>query len=330
MEQNKNSKYIVGAYVASKSLRAWDREDETHFFAELRKRPNIRGLEHGYYGALHRFDDNWFLDNIHPDWDYAFTCMPGVADRVKQNQDFGLASFSPRGRQSALDFHRACLESVHRLNAHLGRKAVLAVQVHSAPAGKSSRENFAKSLGELCSWDWDGAKILVEHCDRFKTDGLHEKGYLSVEDEIWSIQQVRQLHPRTDLGALLNWGRSVVEKRSLEGVLDHIRQLKQVDLLRAFLFSGTTQSKDSVYKYFGDQHMPAPFVHQSSTLYKESLMTADEMRRSLDLLSVETLDYLGFKIMHLPSPESYKTSMTMIDGMISCLNFIMSSSATKL
>lgn len=319
MQQNKNTKYIVGAYVASKSLRAWHCEDETCFFAELKKRPDVRGLEHGYYGALHRFDEAWFLDNIHPDWDFAFTCMPGVADRVKQNSSFGLASSSAGGRQSALDFHRVCLEAVHRLNRHLKRKAVLSVQVHSAPSGNSSKEKFAESLREICSWDWDGAKVLVEHCDRFKTDGTHEKGYLSLEDEIWSIQQVRQSHPATNPGALLNWGRSVVEQRSVEGVLTHIRQLNEANLLNAFLFSGTTDTKTSVYKCFGDKHMPSPLAHQGSTLYPDSLMTVAEMRRSLELLPQNSLDYLGFKIMHLPTPESYKTSMIMIDGMISCL-----------
>lgn len=319
MQQNKNTKYIVGAYVASKSLRAWDREDETCFFSELKKRPDVRGLEHGYYGALHRFDEAWFLDNINPDWDFAFTCMPGVANRVKQNPSFGLASTSTSGRQSALDFHRASLEAVHKLNSYLKRKAVLSVQIHSAPTGNSSKEDFAKSLEEICSWDWDGAKVLVEHCDRFKTDGTHEKGYLKLEDEIWSMLHIQKIHPRTQLGALLNWGRSVVEHRSVEGVLTHIRELNKSNLLNAFLFSGTTGAKASIYKCFGDQHMPAPFVHQEEILYPDSLMTVAEMRRSLELLHQDSLDYLGFKIMHLPTPESYKTSMTMIDGMISCL-----------
>ena len=244
-------KFIVGAYVSSISLREWNIEDETLFYKNLRERSRIRGLEHAFYGTLHRYDDDWFLKNIHPDWDFAFTCLPGTRAIIKKNPEFGLASNESKAQAEALEFISAGNQAVKKLNHHLQRKAVIAVQVHSAPAQNASKKAFAEALKIICSWDWDGAKILVEHCDAFKADGKHAKGFLTLEDEIWAISEVHKKKLSTPLDAMLNWGRSVVEGRDPSHVLKHIEALKEMGWLKAFIFSGTTS-------LFDDKHTPPP------------------------------------------------------------------------
>ena len=223
------NKIIVGAYVSSISLRAWNEKDETVFYSHLKKRPNIRGLEHPFYGKLHRYNDSWFLNHICPGWDFVFTTLPGTMDILKQNSSFGPASLDGDSRRAALEFILEANHAVKKLNAHLKRKSVIAVLLHSAPANNSSKEIFADSLQKIGSWDWDGAKILVEHCDAFRKDGRHAKGFLPIEDEIWAVKQAK-------IGVMLNWGRSVVEGRNTQRILEQIEKLKKENLLKTFIF----------------------------------------------------------------------------------------------
>ncbi len=299
-------KFIVGAYVASISLREWDERDETLFYHHLKKRPDIGGLEHPFYGTLHRYDDDWFLKNVRPDWDFVFTCLPGTVERIKNNPQFGLASQNEKGREAALAFILEAHRAVKKLNHYLKRKSVTAVAVHSAPAKEGSKEAFAKSLREIDSWDWDGAKILMEHCDAYRGDGQYAKGFLPLEDEMGAMKQ-------TKIGAMLNWGRSVVEGRNTTHILEQIDQLKRENLLKGFIFSGTT-------KDFADKHTPPPTPNNGQIDYAESLMTKEAIGKSLERLPAD-LDFLGFKIMPNPIPKNCEASLVVIDHMLDILKF---------
>ena len=59
---------------------------------------------------------------------------------------------------------------------------------------------FSRSLEEIISWDWCGTKILVEHCDAIRDDGLFQKGFLPLEEE---LQSVSQFHGE-NIGILIN------------------------------------------------------------------------------------------------------------------------------
>ncbi|MDO8526110.1 MAG: DUF4862 family protein [Deltaproteobacteria bacterium] len=309
---NKAKRFIVGAYVSSISLRGWNEKDETLFFQSLRERPSIGGLEHAFYGTLHRYDDDWFLKNIDPTWDFVFTCLPGTTETLKTEPAIGLASNDPVAQGVSLEFISAANKAVKKLNAHLGRKAVLAVQVHSAPAVNASKEAFAKALTTICGWDWDGAKVLVEHCDAFRKDGTHAKGFLTLEEEIWAIQQIRKENLKTPLGAMLNWGRSVVEGRDPSHVLQHIETLQKEKLLNGFIFSGTTSA-------YADKHTPAPTPLKGELLAQDSLMTEEQIEKTLQMLKFNPLDYIGFKIMPHPIPLDCRDSLPYIDRMIQLL-----------
>ena len=304
--------FIIGAYVSSISLRNWDEQDETLFFRELRARPKICGLEHAFYGRLHRYDDDWFLKNISPDWDFVFTCLPGTVDTLKINPAIGLASREPQSQQQALEFIFEANRAVKKLNATLGRESVIAVQIHSAPAQNASKEAFAKALQTIASWDWEGAKLLVEHCDTFRSDGTHAKGFLKLEEEIWAIRKVEK--PKTKMGMMLNWGRSSVEGRNTTHILDQIAILKQERLLKGFIFSGTTVA-------FKDKHTPSPTPNQGKIDCAESLMTLEEIKKSLKALPLDDLDYLGLKVMPQPISEDCRKNLVYIDHLLEVLAY---------
>lgn len=313
-------KFIIGSYVASLSLRQWHPENETAFYSALKARPQIGGIEHGFYGNLHRYDDTWFLKNIAPAWDFVFTCIPGTMERLEKNPLFGLASPNEDGRCAAVDFIHAARDAVSRLNTHLGRKAVLAVTLHSAPSLKASPDCFYQSLSEISTWDWDGAELHIEHCDAQHVGGSYAKGFLRLEDELSVIEKVNNGQSQNRFGIMLNWGRSVIEGQSTETILDHIKACKSKNLLRGFIFSGTTDKKDSPYEYFGDKHAPAPTPHNGEILVPESLMTEAEIKKSLALLP-DTLHYLGLKVMPRPVDADFKRSMVLIDHLLQVLDF---------
>jgi hypothetical protein len=85
------------------------------------------------------------------------------------------------------------------VNAVAGRRAVIAVELHSAPAvgsalagaASSSPSSLSRSLSELVTWDWHGAAIALEHCDckLLSADGTTfvapaAKGFLPFDDEL--------------------------------------------------------------------------------------------------------------------------------------------------
>jgi hypothetical protein len=158
--------YTVGAYAASPNHSGWDPALETAFYTELKKLPNLKGLEHPFLGALHQHDDDWFLANIDPTWDYVFTCIPGVMNALGQNPLFGIASDDEAGRRAALAFMQQACAAIGKLNTHLKRQAVTAIQIQTAPArhkAASSSAALKASLQAMLQWDWHGARIVIEH-----------------------------------------------------------------------------------------------------------------------------------------------------------------------
>ena len=99
--------------------------------------------------------------------------------QVGRNPNFGLASTDPAGRAEAIEFAKQGLAAVDRWNKR-GDGAcarVLAVEIHSAPNQTKEKDGklaagsvdaFVSSLVELMSWDWQGAKLVVEHCDQLQ------------------------------------------------------------------------------------------------------------------------------------------------------------------
>lgn len=180
--------YFLGAYATAPSLNGWDEAAEAEYYDGLKRLPEVRGLEVPFSDVLHVHDEAWLLDHLAPAWDIVLTLIPGTMARVARNPQHGLASASEAGRAEAVLFCRSALETVKRLNARAARARVVAVELHSAPRRtsandqNSSRDAFAQSLAEVASWNWEGARLCVEHCDAWRADHAPFKGFLELEE----------------------------------------------------------------------------------------------------------------------------------------------------
>jgi len=296
-------KCILAAYTTAPSSSCWNPDLETQYFEQLKAMDNLRGIEHPFVGSLHPYSDEWFLSNIDPEWDFIFTCMPGVMQRITHNPEFGLASDEEDGRQAALDFYDQARLAVIKLNNYLNRQAVRSIQLHTAPnrltATSSSAQALQGSLETLQSWHWDGAQLIVEHCDAYIEGQRPEKGFLTMDEEIEAIVAVNS-STGGDIGLAINWGRSALEARGTHGPLDHISKAKNANLLKGLMFSGVSAT-DTAYGVWKDTHMP-PAQAFSNTYYAEgSLLTVTEFQKALDASDYQKLDFLGLKIALAPN-----------------------------
>ncbi len=286
-------KFCVGAYAASPSANGWNEALETSYYKGLRAMPELGGLEIPFLGSLHPHNSGWFLDQLSPDWNSVLTPIPGVMNTLNQDPSFGLASTDEAGRSHAVDFMAKTLESVHLLNRHFKRSVVSAVEVHSAPTlGKpgisSSTEAFAKSLSQLRSWDWQGAHLLVEHCDAFQLTRPPAKGFLPLA---WEIEAIQTSKGKTPLGVLINWGRSAIEGHSVFEPEIHLAQAKSAGVLSGLIFSGCTVGSES-YGEWSDSH--APFKTSGS------LLTLERASACVKIAEISALKVFGFKMQALP------------------------------
>ncbi|WP_049721477.1 DUF4862 family protein [Gilvimarinus polysaccharolyticus] len=298
--------YYVGAYASSPCTAGWDPQLETSFYGELKSFGNIKGLEHPFLGEkLHAHDDEWFLSNIAPEWSFVFTCVPGTMAAIGKTPEFGIASDDAAGREQALAFMAKARDAIAKLNAHAGRQVVTAIEMQTAPnqgKARSSAASLKASLEAMLSWDWQGARIVIEHCDSYIDGQVPAKGFLTLADEIQAIQAVnKQLD--ANVGIVINWGRSVIEARSVTGALDHIKQAKAAGLLAGLMFSGVSD-QDTPYGAWSDTHMPAAQSASSSVGATGSLMSEAQMHQCMQAADAKSLDILGIKLGVRPKEAS--------------------------
>jgi hypothetical protein len=304
-------KVFVSAYAAASPALPWDPAAEGALFDGL-ARLGLAGLELPFTGRLHAHDDAWLIAQLRPDWRFILTLLPGTMNHLKEDKHFGLASADADGRRRALDFAETARRAIERLHGHLGRKAVAAVSFHGAPrladsGARSSLEAFADSLTELRGRDWDGAELLVEHCDAAVPDHAPDKGFLRIEDECAAIKLSRGRAPAR---VLINWGRSAIEARSAAGPKEHLRRAREAGLLAGLFFSGATPIHPD-YGEWKDAH--APF----STSCPASILTPAAAKAALK--EAGELSYLGLKIQPLPVslgvPERLAMFQAGLDGL---------------
>ncbi|MDE2141377.1 MAG: DUF4862 family protein [Elusimicrobia bacterium] len=304
-------KIYVSSYAAASPALPWNRDAEAALFKGFAE-SGLAGLELPFTGSLHAHDEGWLASRLQAEWNFIVTLLPGTMNRLKDAPSFGPASADQDGRRRALDFAEDARRAVLRLNARLGRKAVAAVSLHSAPrlggsGARSSLEGFAASLTELRGRDWDGAELLVEHCDAAVPSHAPDKGFLRIEDECAAI---KLSSGPTPAGMLINWGRSAIETRSAEGPLDHIRRAREAGLLRGLFFSGATPDHPD-YGAWKDSH--APFA----TSCAASILTPAAAKTGL--AESGTIDYLGLKIQPLPATMGTAERLGIIRGGLDAL-----------
>ena len=310
-------RYIVGAYSISPAANDWNQSAEQALYDGLKASPSVRGLEVPFTGTLHRHDDNWLFRTVKKDWDFVVTLIPGTMGALQKDKSFGLASDDAAGRKAALDFAKNAKDAVGRLNDAVRRTAVVAVEVHSAPnqgaGGKGSQTAFADSLAEVAGWDWQGARIVIEHCDAFRPGHRAIKGFLTLDDELAAIAKANR-SARSPIGICINWGRSVLETYKTETVVQHIRQARDAGALSGLMFSGASGAA-TPWGAWEDSHMPQAPAAGISHAAEGSLLTEAEIKAALAAAGPK-LDFVGVKIAVRPAEAAVPTRLGLIGDLI--------------
>ncbi len=315
---------IAAAYSISPTSQKWDGKVESEYYKLLKSIPELKGIEHPFFGELHQFDDNWFLNNIDPNWKVIFTGMPGVMNNLSKNSQFGIASDDPDGRKSAVDFYFKASRAIKKMQEHFGKQLVPSIQIHTSPARKaanSSTASLIESLTEMQAWDWSGTELVIEHCDAYKEDGSSIKGFLTLQEEIDAVIAVNAKSDNK-IGFCVNWGRSAIETRSTQGPIQHISTLRELNLLRGLMFSGVA-AEDATYGNWQDSHIP-PQLNIEDELYdfSASLLGVNEITESLNSCDLDELVFFGAKVSLLPrssSPEVCAKFNSAVIQLIDCL-----------
>jgi hypothetical protein len=292
------SSFMVGSYATAPTASPWDKVREEKFYHGLRANSSVRGLEVQLYanGKMHPEDEEWFLQQLKPEWDCVLTIVGGTMVTLGTSPNFGLASDDDDGRKAAIEYAQAALKAVERLNkARHGR--VVAVELQSAPNranATSSSAALARSLTELRSWEWGGAELVIEHCDAFVTTHAPNKGFLTLEEEIDAIKIAQSSGHGAALGCCINWARSVLETRSTATAILHIEQAKAAGLLKGVMFSGCTGT-EGPYGPWIDNHMPHQEEDSTEYFAEGSLLSAVQIQKCLAAAGSDLL-YCGCKI----------------------------------
>jgi len=302
--------WIVGAYAAAPSRTGWNPADETAFYNALADLPGVVGFEVPFADTLHKVDEDWLLAQLRPDADIVVTTAPGTSDRVRASARYGLASTDADGLEAARLHTEATRAAVHRLNDALGRQAVLAVELHSAPPhidGVSSSDQLHHSLEQIATWDWGGARLVIEHCDSALPGQKPAKGYLSMEDEIRAVTDAND-STGAEIGISINWGRSVIEMRDADAGRVHTQRVHDAGLLAGLMFSGASGSETRFGGAWADVHAPVATsaavadVQRSDLLEPTSLLTVERITATLRAAGVAgPRDYRGVKVAAPPS-----------------------------
>lgn len=315
-------KYIIGAYATAPSTEKWDQELETDYYQQLKAIDNIAGIEHPFIGKLHAFDDHWFLANIDPNWQFVFTSIPGVMGQLAHNPDFGIASTNEAGRIAALEFYQQAQQAVAKLNQALNKQAVSFVKIHTAPTistkNHSSRQALQKSLEAMLTWDWQGAKLIIEHCDAYIEGQESIKGFMTLTDEIATVLAVNEQF-NSDIGMSINWGRSAIETRSVNGPIEHIKQVYQSGLLKGIIFSGAS-GEVTPWGQWKDSHMPPAQAFKIPSYAKGSYLTVEQIEKSLQHCDCEQLAFIGAKISLRPNIATVTERISYITSLLTLLD----------
>ncbi|MGV8851639.1 MAG: DUF4862 family protein [Rhodoglobus sp.] len=280
---------IVGAYAASPTHSRWNPPLEAEFLTALSSIPGVAGIELPWINGIHPHDNEWLLSNFPSNLDVMITDIGGTVTRLAADSHFGLASSDRHGRAAALDQVKRVRDDAERLNNALGRAGVVAIELHSAPLATGGHSAaLAESLAEISLWDWAGAALLVEHCDALVDGQKPEKGYLTLQDEIAAIAA-----SEAEIGISLNWGRSAIELRSAERVIEHITLAASSGLLRSMIFSGASDHKGAFGGPWEDSHLPLVASREFPYGDEHSLLTLDRVRQSLEI--ADALDWVGVK-----------------------------------
>ncbi|WP_460533231.1 DUF4862 family protein [Humibacter ginsengiterrae] len=282
--------YVVGAYVASPALVEWDPHREDDYMTALADDTRIGALELPWTGTLHPHDESWLLSHWPKELHAVLTDIPWTAQRLTADPASGLASADDQGRARAIRAALRLRDAARRLSDAVGARAVCAVELHSAPrTGRRSVDALARSLEQLSACDWDGAQLVVEHCDALVPEHAPEKGFLSLDDELASVRLAQ-----VDVGLSLNWGRTAIELRDADGVAGEVRRVAESGLLRGLMISGASDRDGAFGAAWVDAHHPFLRSQRHPSGDPVSLLTEERVAACFSVAG--RLDWRGLKV----------------------------------
>jgi Domain of unknown function (DUF4862) len=246
---------VVGGYAAApQALR-----ERLEFFRGILADPRVDGLEIPFGSAGYARDASWLWEEVAAGSAHVLTLVAATMESLGERAGYGLASTNEGGRKAALALVARARELVARI-AREGRVRIVAVELQSAPGTcgmdvNGSAAALVSSLAEIAGWEWCGAAVALEHCDAQRADGSRAKGFLPLAIELAAVADAGADAP-TRLGVSLNWGRSVIERQSTEGAVEHVRLVRDAGLLVGQLFSGACATASSFGPAWSDAHAP--------------------------------------------------------------------------
>jgi Domain of unknown function (DUF4862) len=289
--------YLVGAYAALPAHMRWTAAERA-FLDELAADRSAAGFETPVYADWTPDSMRDVLRHTRRGNDIILTTLPGTMPSVAKRAAFGLASTDPDGRAAALADIGVIRDHVLRLHDRAERRVVRSIAIAFAPrttdAGLASA-CFAESLAEVGSWDWDGAQLVVEHCDA--KAGWHPpaKGFLPLRDEIDAVTSANQQADRP-IGMCVNWGRSTLETRQAATPRVHLAVVSDAGLLAGLMFSGCSAQASVYGDAWSDVHLPPSSVAGLDCGDAQSLLTCHHMTECLDQIEDRQRVYVGLKI----------------------------------
>jgi hypothetical protein len=284
-------KVIIAGYTAAPA----DPQSRDAYYAKLASVPGASGLEFGWTATTPP-DLAGALGLLPAHWSVTLNDITATYQASVSSPRSGLASPDRDGRSAAVTLAGDLAASVRAINDRQGRRAVAAVEIHSAP-GFANRvlqpdpAAFAQSLAEVASMDWDGAEVLVEHCDAFIVGQPPAKGFLSLGQEIEALATVAG----RGIGLSLNWGRSAIELRAADRVVEHVDTALQSGMLRAVTFSGAADMPTAYGAAWADSHLPFADPFDPGYADPSSLMTRTRVSDVLDRLGQWDGNFIAVK-----------------------------------
>jgi hypothetical protein len=280
--------FIVGAYAAAPRGLEPGTQFRT-YVDDVLALPAVDGLEVPFQGNGSTWNDPAYLHATAAGSEHVLTMIPATIMALAGAPAQGLASNDDGGRKQAVEQLRRAFEFVIAVNEGPGG-TITAVEVHSAPRRPyTSADAFRASLDEVLAWDWGDTRLLIEHCDEHSDEHEPAKGFLSLDDEL-------AVAAERGLGIAVNWGRSAIETRSVDGVREHLATVVAQGRLGALVFSGASDADTLDGPAWADLHLPirdwsdAPIAAEAAT----SLLTAAEVRACVEAASEPR--FVGVKV----------------------------------
>lgn len=280
----KSLPFIVGA---GGSMPA-DPVQQNEYYELMARQDWIDGLEIPFTKDGLTSQVSQLVRQLAPRWRFnTITGLPTVKQHLEVDPDYGLASEEHESRKAAVAECLRMRDDIRALNDEAGELIISRLMIHTAPSRRARLDALFRSLDDLAEVDFDGAALVIEHCDSYVSKFPSQKGFLPLSDEVAAASS-------RGIGIVINWGRSAHEEHDPEAPLHHIEAVLETGTLDGLVFSGISDRETYYAGPWEDGHLPLQEDDQAS------LMTAEHVAKAAELARGEMrnapLAFMGVKV----------------------------------